>query len=86
MAINGGQPHAVGDKGQQFEVTFHDPGYEGDSRMRKVFGWAATQNGAQAMVDAINAHPTWTAPRIEDRHALPTNTQVNAPCGRTEAE
>ena len=63
MTINGGQPHAVGDKGQQFEVTFYDPGVGG----RRVFGWSDTPEGAFRMASAIELHPSWSSAQIKDR-------------------
>lgn len=65
VTINGGQPHAVGDRGQRYEVTFLDPG----ENVRKVFGWSETQKGAQTMVSSIEKHPSWQEPRIIDRKA-----------------
>lgn len=61
MTWGGGNPHAVGDRGQRYEVTF------GDDGTRKVIGWSATLEGARQFCMAVHAHPTWTAPEIWDR-------------------
>lgn len=63
MTINGGQPHAVGDRGQRYEVTFFNPA----TRKRQVLGWASTLEGAEGMVAGIYKHPAWEQPRVEDR-------------------
>lgn len=63
MTHSGGKPHAVGDKGQKYEVTYYDP----ISNCRKTFGWSDTEGGAQAMADSIEVHPSWQYPQIMDR-------------------
>lgn len=63
MTINGGQPHAVGDRGQRYEVTFFNPA----TKRRQVLGWSATHDGAASMAAAVDAHPSWEQPQIEDR-------------------
>ena len=65
MTINGGQPHAVGDKGQRYEVTYFDP----QANCRKVLGWSDTAEGAQRMADGVEKHPSWQYPWITDRSA-----------------
>lgn len=65
MTINGGQPHAVGDRGQRFEITFFDP----EARCRKVLGWCETKEGAQRMAAGVEKHPSWQLPEIRDRKA-----------------
>jgi hypothetical protein len=53
MTINGGKPHAVGDRGQRYEVTFFNPA----TFKRHVLGWSETREGADSMVAGVNAHP-----------------------------
>lgn len=61
MTHSGGQPHAVGDRGQRFEVRFRSEGEE------KTFGWSNDLEGVAAMVGSIEAHPTWNSPIVIDR-------------------
>lgn len=61
MTHSGGKPHAVGDRGQRYEVTYLD----GDER--KVCGWSDTIAGAERMRDAIDLHPVWCEPATRDR-------------------
>lgn len=63
MTINGGKPHAVGDRGQRFEVTFFNPA----TFKRQVLGWSESIEGAESMVAGIHKHPAWEQPQIEDR-------------------
>lgn len=51
-----------GDKGQQYEVRCE--GTDGG-----VFGWATTLEGAAAMVQSIQLHPTLHSPVVIDRCA-----------------
>ncbi len=67
MTIDGGKPHAVGDKGQRYEVSFYDPA----TNSRRVLGWCATAEGAQQMADGIEHHPSWAFPWVTDREAKP---------------
>lgn len=64
MTWGGGKPHAVGDRGQRYEVRFKDA-----IDLERIFGWSDTLGGAQAMFDSIKAHPTWNTPTIIDREA-----------------
>lgn len=61
MTINGGQPHEVGDRGQRYEITYHD----GEERL--VFGWTDSAEQALRMEAAIHAHPSWGYPETRDR-------------------
>ena len=63
MTHSGGKPHAVGDRGQPYEVTFFDP----NTNARRVLGWCETAEGAQDLARAIEAHPSWQFPQIRDR-------------------
>lgn len=67
MTHSGGKPHAVGDRGQRFEVTFFDPA----ANVRKVLGWTETAEDAQRMVNAVEAHPSWMFPQVWDRADAP---------------
>ena len=66
MTINGGQPHAVGDKGQRWEVSFFEP----RDGVRKVLGWSDTIEGARSMAEGVELHPVWEYPQITDRSVL----------------
>lgn len=63
MTIDGGKPHAVGDRGQRYEVSFFNP----STNKREVFGWAESRTGVAAMVRSIDLHPTWSHPEVKDR-------------------
>ena len=65
MTHSGGKPHAVGDRGQRFEVTFFDP-YE---NKRIVLGWTDDEQVARKMGDSVDLHPSWQWPQIRDREA-----------------
>lgn len=67
MTINDGKPHAVGDRGQRYEVTFFNPA----TFKRHVLGWSETREGADSMVAGVDAHPVWEQPRITDRFSPP---------------
>ncbi len=62
MTHSGGKPHAVGDRGQRYQVTYLE-GRIG----RRIFGWSETPEGAESMADSIRKHPTWSQPVIIDR-------------------
>jgi hypothetical protein len=66
MTINGGKPHAVGDKGQRYEVSFLDAG----ANCRRVLGWSTTIDGARSMASGVEHHPSWSFPWITDRVPL----------------
>jgi hypothetical protein len=66
MTINGGQPHAVGDKGQRYEVSFFDQA----SNCRRTLGWSTTIEGAISMASGVEHHPSWALPWITDRVPL----------------
>lgn len=63
MTHLGGKPHAVGDQGQRYEVTFLDH----DADQRRVLGWTDDHSVALRMVSGVNAHPTWNFPWVVDR-------------------
>lgn len=56
MTINKGKPHAVGDRGQRYEVQYivDDEPY--------VYGWTDELQTAKVMVESINLHPTMQSP------------------------
>lgn len=64
MTHSGGKPHAVGDRGQRFEITFFDP----EQDARRVLGWSADAEGAQRMAASVSAHPSWRDPEVRDRY------------------
>jgi hypothetical protein len=60
---SGGKPHAVGDKGQRYEVRatgYPKPG-------QNVIGWASDFERAVGMANAIAKAPTCTASEVFDR-------------------
>jgi len=65
MTDNTGGLRRGGDQGQRYEVRFQARAAE------IVFGWSDSLEGAQAMVDRINRHPTWHSPRVIDRSRFP---------------
>lgn len=64
MTYSGGKPHAVGGRGHRYEVSYFDP----DANMRKIFGWSDDIEGAQAMANSIEVHPSMQFPKIRDRN------------------
>lgn len=67
MTHSGGKPHAVGDRGQRYEVSFFNP----TTNERQVMGWTDDIEAARKMADAVDAHPSWEFPWVTDRQALP---------------
>ena len=65
MTHSGGKPHAIGDRGQRFEVTFFDP----EQRARRVYGWFDDQDAAIRVAEGIKVHPLWRDPKLTDRWA-----------------
>jgi len=64
MTHSGGKPHAVGDRGQRYEVVAN--GYpKRDSE--NVIGWTSDLKGAYRMMSAILTAPGCTSARIYDR-------------------
>lgn len=60
MTHSGGKPHAVGDRGQRYEVRYVD-----GNGAEKVFGWS--EQYPEGFVRSINLHPTMHSPRVIDR-------------------
>jgi hypothetical protein len=56
-----GDRERVGDRGQRFEVRYLD----GDE-LEHVIGWTTDPAGG-GLVEVINKHPVWHAPRVIDR-------------------
>lgn len=65
MTINGGRPHAVGDRGQRYEVTCK--ANMALQMLDKVFGWSESLEGARRMVLSIDLSPSLHSPIITDR-------------------
>ena len=65
MTYGGGKPHAVGDRGQRYEVSFFNP----NSNKREVLGWTNDVEVARKMADSVDAHPSWKFPWVTDRNA-----------------
>ena len=55
-------PDKIGDHGQRYEVRCID----GDGK-EMIVGWS--EKYPQSLVDAVNATPSWTKPRVIDRNA-----------------
>lgn len=68
MTHSGGKPHAVGDRGQRYEVSFFDPA----TNERRVLGWTDDAEAARGMADGVDAHPSWDFPCVTDRQASPS--------------
>lgn len=65
MTHSGGQPHAVGDRGQRYEVSVYD-----DSAGRRiVIGWADDAAMASNMATAAELRPSWMFAWVTDRRA-----------------
>lgn len=65
MTHSGGKPHAVGDRGQRYEVSVLDP----LSSKRHVLGWTDSKETADGMCAAMKKHPSWKDPEVKDRQA-----------------
>jgi hypothetical protein len=55
-------PDRIGDKGQRFEISYVDE----DGR-RIIFGWAATQDGADSFLHSIALNPSMRDGEVRDR-------------------
>ena len=69
MTHSGGMPHAIGDKGQQYEITVYSP-YIG---CRIVLGWTNFIENAERMKEGAKLQPSWEDPQITDRFAKEDN-------------
>lgn len=65
MTHSGGKPHAVGDQGQRWEVSFFDPA----TNARRVLCWTNDLEHAKRIASAVEAHPSWDFVHITDREA-----------------
>lgn len=74
MTHSGGKEHAVGDRGQRWEVSFYNPA----TNKREVYGWTDDDATALSMSDCIEKHPSWQFGWITDRQAIvPPNAKVS---------
>lgn len=73
MTHSGGKPHAVGDRGQRYEVTAFDE----SKNARFVIGWTNDAEFARGMAVGAELHPSWNFAQVRDRAASP-------PAGQTE--
>lgn len=62
MTHSGGKPHAVGDRGQRYKVTFID-----GNNQRATLGWSESATGALGFIEGVKAHPVWSKPQVYDR-------------------
>jgi len=81
MTINGGKPHAVGDRGQRYEVTF----FNSATFKRQVLGWCETREDAERIVATMSDHPVWEQFQIVDRGMTP-NAELSGGMSMREAE
>lgn len=63
MTHSGGKPHAVGDRGQRYEVRA--TGYPKDEQ--SVIGWTDRGDGAARMASAIRKAPGCVSTEVFDR-------------------
>lgn len=66
MTHSGGKPHAVGDKGQRYEVRYLDGG-----GVEHVMGWTEVSDGG-GLAKSLSKHPVWKLSQIVDRGNLIT--------------
>lgn len=65
MTHSGGQPHAVGDRGQRYEVSVFDD----DKGARIVIGWSEDAPTASRMATGAEKRPSWKFAWVTDRQA-----------------
>jgi len=65
MTHSGGKPHAVGDRGQRYEITIYDE----ELQQRVVLGWSEDELGAHRMGQAAITRPSWRDYKVRDREA-----------------
>jgi hypothetical protein len=63
MTHSGGKSHAVGDRGQRYEVTVFDE----ELGERRVFGWAEDELAAHHMGQTAIKRPSWKDYKVRDR-------------------
>ncbi len=63
MTINGGKPHAVGDRNQQYEIRCKKK----FTNEVMVIGWTDVLWTARGMCDGVTLSPSWHSPVIIDR-------------------
>jgi hypothetical protein len=66
MTHSGGRPHAVGDKGQRYEIRA--TGYPAGGE--HVIGWTDRMDRAESIAASILKAPSCTASRIIDRQQV----------------
>lgn len=82
MTHNGGQPHAVGYKGQRYEVSVFDEVAEG----RRVVGWTDDADNASRMATGAELRPGWTTAWVTDLFTDISHTQNAIAQGREHSE
>jgi hypothetical protein len=63
MTHSGGKPHAVGDRGQRYEITVYDE----ELQQRRVLGWAESEEAAYGMAQAAEKRPSWSKAEVNER-------------------
>lgn len=71
MTHSGGQPHAVGYKGQRYEVSIFDEASGG----RRVVGWTNDAEKTRPMATGAELHPGWTTAWVTDLFTDISHTQ-----------
>lgn len=66
MTYDGGKPHAVGDRGQRFEVSVYDE----DKGERIVCGWTDNADDASKMAASFALRPGWSLEQVRDRKPI----------------
>lgn len=81
MTHSGGTPHAVGDRGQRYEITVFDD----NLGQRVVVGWTDDASEAARMGTSAEVRPSWNFSQVWDRSvaggdpvAVRTTVTVNA--------
>lgn len=82
MTHSGGKPHAVGDRGQRYEVSYFD------GEKRQVMGWTDDAEAARKMGDSVDKHPVWEFPQVRDRRPCDLSHELAdwCECGWSRAE
>lgn len=63
MTHSGGKPHAVGDRGQRYEVSCFDE----TKNARIVIGWTDDAAGAARWATSVELRPSWKFAWVTDR-------------------
>lgn len=67
MTHSGGKPHAIGDRGQRYEISFTDE--MAKKGHRRILGWTDIKGMADRMAASVEKHTGWSDGRVLDRQA-----------------